>query len=56
LLFWDTLPCNANVGARAEAAGIVRRNATARPHLFQAATDDPLHEQLVGDLANIAQP
>jgi predicted nucleotidyltransferase len=31
---------------RAEAAGIVRRNATARPHRFQAATDDPLHEPL----------
>lgn len=31
---------------RAEAAGIVRRDATARPHRFQAATDDPLHEPL----------
>lgn len=31
---------------RAEAAGIIRRNATARPHLFQAATDDPLYEPL----------
>ncbi len=31
---------------RAEAAGIVRRNATARPHRFQAATDDPLYEPL----------
>lgn len=31
---------------RAEAAGIVRRDATARPHRFQAATDDPIHESL----------
>ncbi len=31
---------------RAEAAGIVRRNAAVRPHSFQAATDDPLHEPL----------
>jgi predicted nucleotidyltransferase len=31
---------------RAEAAGIVRRDATARPHRFVAATDDPLHESL----------
>jgi predicted nucleotidyltransferase len=31
---------------RAENAGIVRRDATARPHRFQAATDDPLHEPL----------
>jgi predicted nucleotidyltransferase len=31
---------------RAEAAGIVRRNATARPHRSQAATDDPLYEPL----------
>lgn len=31
---------------RAEAAGIIRRNSTARPHQFQAATDDPLYEPL----------
>jgi predicted nucleotidyltransferase len=31
---------------RAEAAGIVRRDATGRPHRFRAATDDPLHEPL----------
>lgn len=31
---------------RAEAAGIVRRDATARPHRFRAATEDPLHEPL----------
>lgn len=31
---------------RAQAAGIVRRDATARPHLFRAAADDPLHEPL----------
>ncbi len=31
---------------RAEGAGIVRRSATTRPHRFQAATDDPLHEPL----------
>jgi predicted nucleotidyltransferase len=31
---------------RAEAAGIVRRDATARPHRFWAATDDSLHEPL----------
>lgn len=31
---------------RAEDAGIVRRDATARPHRFQAATDDPLYESL----------
>lgn len=31
---------------RAEDAGIVRRDATARPHRFQAAVDDPLHEPL----------
>lgn len=31
---------------RAEAAGIIRRDATARPHRFSAAADDPLHEPL----------
>jgi predicted nucleotidyltransferase len=31
---------------RAEAAGIVRRNATARPHLFRAAGDDAFYEPL----------
>ncbi|HEY7952459.1 MAG TPA: nucleotidyltransferase domain-containing protein [Solirubrobacteraceae bacterium] len=31
---------------RAEAAGLIRRSATARPHLFQAAPDDPLYEPL----------
>jgi predicted nucleotidyltransferase len=31
---------------RAETAGIVRRDATARPHRFRAATDDPAHESL----------
>ncbi len=31
---------------RAEAAGIVRRNATARPHLFSAAADDAFYEPL----------
>jgi uncharacterized protein len=31
---------------RAESAGIVRRDATARPHRFLAATDDPLHDPL----------
>src|SRR5687768_12408851 len=31
---------------RAQAAGIVRRDATARPHQFRAAADDPLHEPL----------
>lgn len=31
---------------RAEAAGIIRRDATGRPHRFRAATDDPLHEPL----------
>lgn len=31
---------------RTEAAGIIRRDATARPHRFRAATDDPLHEPL----------
>ncbi len=29
---------------RAQGAGIIRRSATARPHRFQAATDDPLYE------------
>jgi predicted nucleotidyltransferase len=31
---------------RAESAGIIYRDATARPHRFQAATEDPLHEPL----------
>ncbi len=31
---------------RAEGAGIIYRDATARPHRFQAATEDPLHEPL----------
>jgi len=31
---------------RAEAAGIVARDSTARPHRFRGATDDPLHEPL----------
>src|SRR5215218_3046471 len=31
---------------RAEGAGIIRRDATARPHRFRAATDEPLHEPL----------
>lgn len=31
---------------RAQAVGIIRRLATARPHGFRAATDDPLHEPL----------
>lgn len=31
---------------RAEAAGMIRRDATARPHQFRAATDEPLHEPL----------
>ena len=31
---------------RAVAAGLVRRDATARPHRFRAATDEPLHEPL----------
>jgi predicted nucleotidyltransferase len=31
---------------RAEAAGIVRRNAAARPHLFSAAGDDAFYEPL----------
>lgn len=31
---------------RAEAAGIIRRDTTARPHRFRAATDDPLYEPL----------
>lgn len=31
---------------RAEGAGIVERNADARPHRFRAATDDPFHEPL----------
>jgi predicted nucleotidyltransferase len=31
---------------RAEAAGILRRDATARPHLFSAAVDDAFHEPL----------
>jgi predicted nucleotidyltransferase len=32
---------------RAESAGIIRRDATARPHRFQAATDDPFNQPLV---------
>jgi predicted nucleotidyltransferase len=32
--------------ARAEAAGIIRRDGTARPHRFRAAVDEPLHEPL----------
>ncbi len=32
---------------RAESAGIIRRDATARPHRFDAATDDPFNEPLV---------
>lgn len=32
---------------RAEAAGIIRRDATARPHQFTAATEEPLTEPLV---------
>lgn len=31
---------------RAEAAGIIHRDATARPHRFSAATEDPLYEPL----------
>ena len=31
---------------RAEGAGLIRRVATARPHQFSAATDDPLYEPL----------
>ncbi len=31
---------------RGEAAGIIRRDATARPHRFRAAIDDSLHEPL----------
>lgn len=31
---------------RAEAAGLLRRDATARPHRFSAAPDDPLYEPL----------
>src|SRR5580658_9660535 len=31
---------------RAKSAGIIYRDATARPHRFQAATEDPLHEPL----------
>jgi predicted nucleotidyltransferase len=36
---------------RAEAAGIIRREATARPHRFQAATEDPLNKPLVSLLS-----
>jgi len=36
---------------RAEAAGIVRRNAAARPHLFSAAVDDALYEPLASLLS-----
>ncbi|HEX3392091.1 MAG TPA: nucleotidyltransferase domain-containing protein [Solirubrobacteraceae bacterium] len=32
---------------RAERAGIIYRDATARPHRFQAASEGPLHEPLV---------
>lgn len=32
---------------RAEFAGIIRRDPSARPHRFTAATDDPLYEPLV---------
>lgn len=32
---------------RAESAGVIRRDATARPHRFRAATDDPFNEPLV---------
>jgi predicted nucleotidyltransferase len=32
---------------RAEAAGLVRRDATSRPHAFAAATEDPMFEPLV---------
>lgn len=32
--------------ARAESAGLVLRDASARPHRFRAATDSPLHEAL----------
>ena len=32
---------------RAESTGVIRRDATARPHRFQAATDDPFNEPLV---------
>lgn len=32
---------------RAEAAGLIRRDATARPHRFWSATEDPLNEPLV---------
>lgn len=31
---------------RAEAAGIIRRDATARPHQFRAVTGEPLHQPL----------
>jgi predicted nucleotidyltransferase len=31
---------------RAEAAGVIRRDASARPHRFTAAKDDPLYEPL----------
>jgi predicted nucleotidyltransferase len=31
---------------RAEAAGIISRDATGRPHRFRAVTDEPLHEPL----------
>jgi predicted nucleotidyltransferase len=35
---------------RATEAGIVRRDATARPHRFRAASDDPLYEPLAAVL------
>jgi len=36
---------------RAEAAGLIRRDATARPHRFWSATEDPLNEPLVALLS-----
>lgn len=32
--------------SRAEAAGLISRDAAARPHVFRAATDEPLNEPL----------
>ena len=32
--------------ARAEAAGLIRRDGSAKPHRFQAASEDPLYEPL----------
>jgi predicted nucleotidyltransferase len=37
---------------RAEGAGVVRRDSSARPHRFQAATEDPLYRPLT-DLLNL---